>query len=198
MTAGRSTSAAILLYLCERHPEAKLMPLPGSPERGLFLQWLFFFTNTVQEEMMHWWHADNYMDSEAGRAEKLKRIAERRLAQACMRKSARPWPIPDPTCWARPSAPSLPGHALPLDPQDGEAGDRLAGAEAAGGSSSRPPRLATHDEGRGHHLDRRYRGMNRGSLKGFSPIDQYNSGHSPLIMRMRQFLWVRPSRCGTG
>jgi glutathione S-transferase len=72
-------SAAILLYLCERHPEAKLMPLPGSPQRGHFLQWLFFLTNTVQEEMMHWWHADNYMDSEAGRAE-LKRIAERRLA----------------------------------------------------------------------------------------------------------------------
>lgn len=72
-------SAAILLYLCELHPDAKLMPLPGSPERGHFLQWLVFCTNTVQEEMMHWWHADNYMDSGAGRAE-LKRIAERRLA----------------------------------------------------------------------------------------------------------------------
>lgn len=72
-------SAAILLYLCERHPDAKLMPPPGSPERAHFLQWLFFFTNTVQEEMMHWHHADNYMDSETGRAE-LQKIAERRLA----------------------------------------------------------------------------------------------------------------------
>ena len=52
-------SAAILLYLCERHPDANLMPAPGAPERGQFLQWLFFFTNTVQEEMMHWWHPDN-------------------------------------------------------------------------------------------------------------------------------------------
>jgi glutathione S-transferase len=72
-------SAAILLYLCERHADAKLMPPPGSPERAHFLQWLVFFTNTVQEELMHWWHPDNYMDSEAGRAE-LRKIAERRLA----------------------------------------------------------------------------------------------------------------------
>jgi glutathione S-transferase len=72
-------SAAILLYLCERHPDAGLMPPPGAPDRGRFLQWLFYLTNTVQEEMMHWWHADNYLDSEAARAE-LKQVVERRLA----------------------------------------------------------------------------------------------------------------------
>ena len=125
-------SAAILLYLCERHPDAKLMPLPGSPERGLFLQWLVFCTNTVQEEMMHWWHADYYMDSEAGRAE-LKRIAERRLAgmwtQIC-KNSGRSRALPAGPDFQRRRY--LPGHALPLDPQDGEAGHRLAGTEAAG------------------------------------------------------------------
>ena len=71
-------SAAILLYLCENHPEAGLMPLPGEEGRQLFLQWLFYFTNTLQEELQHWWHADNYLDSEAARAE-LKAVAERRL-----------------------------------------------------------------------------------------------------------------------
>ena len=99
-------SAAILLYLCERHPDAKLMPLPGSPERGLFLQWLVFCTNTVQEEMMHWWHADYYMDSEAGRAE-LKRIAERRLAGIWTQICRNSRPIPGLTCWARLSAPPI-------------------------------------------------------------------------------------------
>ena len=71
-------SAAITLYLCENHPEAGLMPLPGEPGRELFLQWLFFFTNTLQEDLQHWWHADNYLDTEAAR-EEMKAVAERRL-----------------------------------------------------------------------------------------------------------------------
>lgn len=71
-------SAAILLYLCENHPEVGLMPLPREEGRQLFLQWLFYFTNTLQEELQHWWHADNYLDSESARTE-LKAVAERRL-----------------------------------------------------------------------------------------------------------------------
>ena len=71
-------SAAILLYLCEAHPQAGLMPPPGDPQRGQFLQWLFWLTNTLQEDLQHWWHADNYLDTEAARHE-MKIVAERRL-----------------------------------------------------------------------------------------------------------------------
>lgn len=35
-------SAAILLYLTERFPEAHLAPDPGTPERAVFLRWLTF------------------------------------------------------------------------------------------------------------------------------------------------------------
>ena len=35
-------SGAILEYLCERHPEAGLAPMPGQPERADFLIWLHF------------------------------------------------------------------------------------------------------------------------------------------------------------
>jgi GST-like protein len=35
-------SAAILLLLCERHPEPELMPPPGSPQRAQALRWLLF------------------------------------------------------------------------------------------------------------------------------------------------------------
>ncbi len=55
-------AAAICLYLCERHPDAKLMPAVGSPHRGQFLQWLTFLTNTVQEALMQVHHGDYYAD----------------------------------------------------------------------------------------------------------------------------------------
>lgn len=73
-------SAAILLYLCEKHPEAKLMPPVGSTSRARSLQWLFYLTNTPQEALMNWWHADNYLDNGAEQAA-LKAGAERRLAK---------------------------------------------------------------------------------------------------------------------
>ncbi len=71
-------SAAIILYLCELHPEARLMPVAGENDRHSFLQWLIYFTNTVQEELQHWWHADNYGDLEESRRD-MKVVAERRL-----------------------------------------------------------------------------------------------------------------------
>ncbi len=73
-------SAAILLHLCETHPKAGLMPAVGSPTRAAFLQWLFYLTNTVQEALMNWWHADNYLETEAER-KALVAGAERRLAR---------------------------------------------------------------------------------------------------------------------
>lgn len=73
-------SAAILLYLCEKHPNAGLMPAVGTPARSHFLQWLFYLTNTVQEALMNWWHADNYLESDAER-KSLTASAEHRLAR---------------------------------------------------------------------------------------------------------------------
>lgn len=53
-------AAAIVQYLCERHPGAELAPAPGTWQRPLFLQWLAYLTNTVQEELNHWWHVEAY------------------------------------------------------------------------------------------------------------------------------------------
>ena len=36
---------AITTYLCDRHPEAGLAPGVTDPDRGRFLQWLFFFSS---------------------------------------------------------------------------------------------------------------------------------------------------------
>ena len=71
-------AAAIVLYPCEKHPQGGLMPLPGEAGREHFLQWLFYLTNTMQEELQHWRHAGNYLDHKASRAD-MKSVAERRL-----------------------------------------------------------------------------------------------------------------------
>ena len=45
-------SPAICIYLCEQHPEYKLIPALNSPERPLFFQWLTYLNNTLQAELM--------------------------------------------------------------------------------------------------------------------------------------------------
>ena len=74
-------SAAILLYLADRHPEARLAPDLKSPERGLFLQWLMHMTNTVQEHEMHWFHPDFYIDGAELQAA-LKAHGQRRIEES--------------------------------------------------------------------------------------------------------------------
>jgi glutathione S-transferase len=73
-------STAICLFLAERHPEARLAPEAGSADRGPFLQWMAYLTNTVQEAMMHWWHAEKFIDG-ADRQADLKRKAEQRVGE---------------------------------------------------------------------------------------------------------------------
>lgn len=46
-------SAAIVLHLAERHPDAGLLPAVGSDERSIALRWLIYLTNTVQATFMH-------------------------------------------------------------------------------------------------------------------------------------------------
>lgn len=71
-------SAAILMHLADRHPEAALAPMPSMPERGRYYQWLLYFSNTVQTTMIEYFHPDWFFDDPAQRAA-LKASAERRL-----------------------------------------------------------------------------------------------------------------------
>ena len=70
-------SAAICLFLTERHPEAGLAPAPGHPDRGLFLQWMMYQTNTLQEALMHYWHGNYFIDGEAQQAQMSKKAEQR-------------------------------------------------------------------------------------------------------------------------
>ncbi|MEM7171322.1 MAG: glutathione S-transferase family protein [Pseudomonadota bacterium] len=42
---------AILIYLADRFPEARLGPVVGDPKRGDFLKWMAYMTNTLQIAM---------------------------------------------------------------------------------------------------------------------------------------------------
>ena len=70
-------AAAICLFLAERHPEAGLAPAPGHPDRGLFLQWMAYLTNTLQEALMHYWHAE-YFTADANGLPAVVKKAEQR------------------------------------------------------------------------------------------------------------------------
>lgn len=71
-------SSAIVLYLAEKHPEARLAPPPGTRERMLYLQWLAYLNNTIQDSFNLFYHPDNLFDDATRRAE-LKAAAEKRL-----------------------------------------------------------------------------------------------------------------------
>jgi glutathione S-transferase len=48
--------AAILLYLADRYPEARLAP----PSRAHFYRWLVFLTNTLQPALMHHFYPERF------------------------------------------------------------------------------------------------------------------------------------------
>ena len=148
-------SAAICLYLCEQHPQAGLMPQAGSPQRHLFLQWLMYLTNTVQEDLMHWWHGENYIDGEACHAN-LKSVAERRLERMFSQINSTlgeggPYLLGRGVQRRR----LLPRHAVPVDARDAAPGNCSSAPEGLGGAGDGAAGMEGHDAGRGHQLGRR-------------------------------------------
>ena len=55
--------AAITVFLCDRHPEAGLAPALDDPARGLYLQTLVYFTNSVQNAFQLDYYPDRFADT---------------------------------------------------------------------------------------------------------------------------------------
>jgi glutathione S-transferase len=74
-------TAAIVLHLCDRHPQAGLAPTLGTPERSQFYKWLVWSTNTFQSTLLLWFYPERWVDegNEAGAAQ-VKRHAQARVA----------------------------------------------------------------------------------------------------------------------
>jgi glutathione S-transferase len=71
-------SAAIVLHLVDRHPEAGLAPKVGTPQRARFYQWMTFLTNSLQEELMIWQYPERLAGADTAAAEVVKHGAEKR------------------------------------------------------------------------------------------------------------------------
>lgn len=53
-------SAAICLWLCERHPDKNLMPAERTLARAKFYQWLFYLNATLQPELMVYFYPQKH------------------------------------------------------------------------------------------------------------------------------------------
>ncbi len=57
--------AAITTFLCDRHPEANLAPGVHEKDRGLYLQTLVYFSNSVQNAFQLDYYPDRFADTPA-------------------------------------------------------------------------------------------------------------------------------------
>ena len=55
--------AAITVFLCDRHPGAKLAPAVDDPKRGLFLQTLVYFSSSVQNAFQLQYYPERFADT---------------------------------------------------------------------------------------------------------------------------------------
>jgi len=60
---GMYECAAITIFLCDRHANAGLAPAVDAPERGLFLQTLVYFSNSVQNAFQLDYYPDRFADT---------------------------------------------------------------------------------------------------------------------------------------
>ena len=68
-------TAAILVYLAEKHGEGRFMPPVDDPRRGRYWQWHFYLMSTFQPEVLIQFHAEKYFPDSAEDRDKLKRAS---------------------------------------------------------------------------------------------------------------------------
>ena len=73
-------SAALLMLLAERHPEAALAPAVHSPNRPQWLEMMVYLANTLLPAMRDWFYADK--DGDPGGAAAVTSLARQRIEGA--------------------------------------------------------------------------------------------------------------------
>jgi len=70
-------SAALLMLLAERHPQAGFAPPVGSPQRGVYTTWMFHLSNTLQAAYRDWFYPEQ--QAGAGAADAVKTAARTKI-----------------------------------------------------------------------------------------------------------------------
>jgi len=72
-------SAAITMFIADRHPEAKLAPGPDEMARGHYYQWMTHLTNSVQPAMLRYYYPER-ITADAGGTEAVTKMAMEEIA----------------------------------------------------------------------------------------------------------------------
>ncbi|CAM3979881.1 Glutathione S-transferase [Bordetella tumbae] len=74
-------TAAICLHLADTHPDKKLAPELGTPERAQFYKWLMWLTNTLQSTLIAYFYPERWVDAgNVAGAAQVKAHAEAKVA----------------------------------------------------------------------------------------------------------------------
>lgn len=74
-------TAAIVLHLCDTHPDAGLAPPLGSVDRAHFYKWLIWLTNTLQATLIVYFYPERWVTAgNAAGAAEVKAAAETKIA----------------------------------------------------------------------------------------------------------------------
>ena len=115
-------TAAILLWLADHH--GGIAPAPDDPDRGAFLKWLFFVSNTVHADLRLTFYPELYVGPSKPNQSALRATTQTRLVHhlGLLDELARKGPT-----WFTPDAPCLLGYYLAclmrwmaLYPMDGD------------------------------------------------------------------------------
>ncbi|MFZ1467890.1 MAG: glutathione S-transferase family protein [Paracoccaceae bacterium] len=102
-------TAAILLYLADRHAPGQLAPATDSPARAAFLKWLFFTSTNIHPTLMDLF----YPERVAGEAASAQVQAHARVRMqdylAALERAASETPV-----WLAPDRPSLLGYYIAM------------------------------------------------------------------------------------
>lgn len=72
-------TAAISLYLADRHPETGLAPAFDSPLRGAYYKWMVLLSNALQTQYRAWFYAHEFVDN-PDYVESVKTVTASRIA----------------------------------------------------------------------------------------------------------------------
>jgi len=70
-------SAAISIYLADKHSQTQLSPPLDHPDRSRYLQWMVYLTNTLQEALLLKMYSSLYTDDPEGSAAVISRASSK-------------------------------------------------------------------------------------------------------------------------